>query len=208
MLLVRPATAWADPELVKVGHTRQMRGAWVASVANINFPSQSGLPRETQQQELLRILDCLQEARFNAIFFQVRPEGDALYKSPLEPWSRFLGGMPGADPGYDPLQFLVKQAHARNIEVHAWLNPYRARGLPQTGYPQAAPHLGVEQPDHVFRYRPYEWMDPAAPGVRARLLDVCRDLVTRYPIDGIHFDDYFYPYPDAGQPFPDGPSWA
>ena len=194
-------------ELVPVAHQRELRGAWVASVANLNWPSQSALPLEAQQKELLIILDRLQEARLNAIFFQVRPEGDALYRSELEPWSRFLGGTQGSDPGFDPLEFLIEAAHQRNIEVHAWLNPYRAQAVPPATAPPVAPHLAVEHPDQVHAYGQLLWMDPSAPAVRQRLLSVCRDLTERYDIDGLHFDDYFYPYPEGELEFPDQANW-
>lgn len=149
------------------------------------------------------MLDKLDEAGFNAIFFQVRPEGDALYSSELEPWSNSLTGTQGKNPGYDPLEHLVKEAHERNIEVHAWLNPYRAKAAsPQ----QVAPHMAVLHPEHVHDYGSVKWMDPGADVVQERLVKVCDDIATRYDVDGIHFDDYFYPYPN-GNPFPDDATW-
>jgi uncharacterized lipoprotein YddW (UPF0748 family) len=199
LLLAGAATA----ETVPVSHPRELRGAWVASVAHITFPSKPGLTGEQQREEMTRLLDTLHSSGFNAVFLQVRPEGDALYSSSLEPWSRFVGG----DPGYDPLEWTIEQAHARNLEVHAWLNPYRARGLPRTVEPFQAPHLGALLPEHVHRYGQFFWMDPGAPAVRERLVDVVRDLVARYDVDGIHFDDYFYPYPEGDQDFPDDWTW-
>ena len=197
-------------ELVQVGHKRQLRGVWVASVANMHWPSQAGQSGRQQRQDLCRILDSLAEAHFNAVFFQVRPEGDALYRSELEPWSRFLGGRQGQDPGYEPLNYLVNQAHARGIEVHAWLNPYRAQATPPP--PPAdlpvAPHLAAVQPESVLDYGPLRWMDPGSRPVRGRLVAVCQDLTRRYDLDGLHFDDYFYPYPDGELPFPDQASYA
>jgi uncharacterized lipoprotein YddW (UPF0748 family) len=194
------APAPREPELVNVGHQRELRGAWVATVYNINFPKSQTSTPETQKAELVAMLDRLQETRFNAIFFQVRPEGDALYKSELEPWSGSLTGKQGKDPGYDPLAFLVEEAHKRGIEVHAWLNPYRAGAATKD---QVAPHIGAIHPEHVHKYGAYEWMDPGAKPVQERLVDVCADLTKRYNIDGIHFDDYFYPYPDGNKQFPD-----
>ncbi len=190
-------------EHVPVSHFREMRGAWIASVWNINFPSSPGSSPETQKAELRRQLDRLQECGFNAVFFQVRPEGDALFSSQLEPWSSSLTGRQGQDPGYDPLQALIEEAQERNLEVHAWLNPFRA----QAASPNLAPpHLATTHPDLVHPYGPYLWMDPGAKEVQQRLVDVCQDLVERYDLDGIHFDDYFYPYPD-GKSFPDDASW-
>lgn len=209
LLLLCLALPVQAQERVKVGHTRQLRGAWVASVSNMHWPARPGLPIARQQQDLRQLLDCLSEARFNAVFFQVRPEGDALYRSELEPWSRFLGGRQGQDPGYDPLEYLVDQAHQRGLEVHAWLNPYRAQATPPP--PAAdlpvAPHLAVTEPESVLNYGSLRWMDPSSPPVRARLVEVCRDLTHRYDLDGMHFDDYFYPYPEGELEFPDRASY-
>lgn len=202
LLLVAPLSA---QELEKVGHPRQLRGAWVASVANLHWPSQSGQSAAQQQAELRRLLDALERCRFNAVFFQVRPEGDALYASKLEPWSRFLSGQQGGDPGYDPLELLTREAHQRNLEVHAWLNPYRAQAVPPPTSPAVAPHLSVTHPELVFPYGPLKWMDPSSEVVRDRLVEVCQDLTQRYDLDGLHFDDYFYPYPEGELPFPDHP---
>lgn len=190
-------------ELVKVEHAREMRGAWVASVANINWPSSAQLSPSDQQQEIRLTLDRMQAARLNAIFFQVRPEGDAFYCSELEPWSRFLMGGQGVDPGYDPLEYVVQEAHLRNIEVHAWLNPYRARAAAGRASGMIGPHLGFEEPGQILNYSKLKWMNPASWAVRQRLVDVCGDLTRRYDIDGIHFDDYFYPYPEDGHRFED-----
>lgn len=192
------------PELVDVGHRRELRGAWVATVYAMNFPSNPGSSAETQKQELTAMLDRLQECRFNAIFFHVRPEGDALYSSQLEPWSNSLTGTQGRDPGYDPLAFLIDEAHKRNIEVHAWLNPYRAEASSKT---HVAPHIAVTNPEVVHPYDKYKWMDPAAEPVQKRLVDVCADITRRYDVDGIHFDDYFYPYPANNKDFPDDATW-
>ena len=116
-----------DHALADVSHDRELRGLWVATVWNIDFPSGQSLSAQQQQDELVDLLDIMQEARMNALFFQVRPEADAVYQSDLEPWSRYLTGTQGQNPGYDPLAFAIEQAHARNIEVHAWFNPYRAK---------------------------------------------------------------------------------
>lgn len=185
--------------LVDVSHTRELRGAWVASVFNINFPSSNQLNAEQQKEEMTRMLDQLKECGFNSVFFQVRPEGDALYRSDLEPWSSSLTGQQGKDPGYDPLAFMIEQARERNLEVHAWLNPYRAKAASAQ---QVLPHIGALHPELVHDYGDVKWMDPGSEVVRERLVKVCADLTERYDIDGIHFDDYFYPYPN-GKSFPD-----
>jgi uncharacterized lipoprotein YddW (UPF0748 family) len=194
-----------DDGLVAVAHDRELRGVWIATVYNINFPSRPGLPAQEQQAELTGLLDTIEAAGLNAVFFQVRPEGDALYASSLEPWSRFLTGTQGQDPGYDPLAFLIDEAHARGVEVHAWLNPYRAQVNREN--PVAAPHVAVTMPEHMRAYGSLLWMDPGAPAVRDHTVEVVLDLVRRYAIDGIHFDDYFYPYPD-GTSFPDDATFA
>ncbi len=192
-------------QTVPVAHQRELRGAWVASVWNINFPGEPGQPAEQQKFELTAMLDRLKDCGFNAVFFQVRPEGDALYRSENEPWSAWLTGEQGRSPGYDPLEFLIGEAHARNIEVHAWLNPYRAQSGPQQ---RVAPHIAVEEPEQVHPYGSLKWMDPGAEIVRERLVDVAQDLTRRYDLDGIHFDDYFYPYPLNGVDFSDEKSYS
>ncbi len=192
------------PETVAVSHPRELRAVWVATVWNINFPSKKGLTPAQLRAELDALVDTTATAGLNAIVFQVRPEGDALYASTLEPWSRFLTGTQGRDPGLDPLAYLLEVAHARNIEIHAWLNPYRAKTA--SGAATVAPHIASLHPEHVYAYDGLGWMDPGVPVVQQRLLDVVADLVTRYRLDGIHFDDYFYPYPDG--PFPDDATYA
>ncbi|MBW1878275.1 MAG: family 10 glycosylhydrolase [Deltaproteobacteria bacterium] len=190
---------------VPVSHDRELRGAWVATVANINFPSTTGLSASQQQAELRSILDTLVASHLNAIFFQVRPESDALYDSDLEPWSRFLSGTQGVDPGYDPLAYLVDEAHDRGIEVHAWLNPYRAKS--SSGSTAVSPHPSVTLSQYAYPYSTYVWMDPGAQAVQDHVVAVIADVVDRYDIDGVHFDDYFYPYPD-GTDFPDSATYA
>ncbi len=188
-----------------MSHRRELRGGWVATVDNINWPSAPGLSAEQQQQELLAILDASAEAGLNAIFFQVRPEADALYASALEPWSRYLTGTQGQDPGYDPLAFAVHASHARGLELHAWFNPYRA-GLKHDD-PVADSHVAVALDEHVHRYGAHRWMDPGAPEVQDHTAAVVADVVHRYDIDGVHLDDYFYPYPTDAR-FPDQATYA
>lgn len=193
------------PELVDVSHVRELRGGWIATVANINWPSRPGLTSEAQRQELVALLDASAEAGLNAIFFQIRPEGDALYDSDLEPWSRYLTGTQGNDPGYDPLAFAIDAAHARGLELHAWFNPYRA-GLNHRDR-VSNDHVAVTMAEHVHKYGKHRWMDPGAPAVQDHTAAVVADVVARYDIDGVHFDDYFYPYPTKAR-FPDRATFA
>ncbi|MEZ0296261.1 MAG: family 10 glycosylhydrolase [Candidatus Methylacidiphilales bacterium] len=200
----------APPGVVStaIAHRRELRGAWIATVSNINFPPRAGMSADEQKAALLKQLNALQARHINAVFFQVRPECDALYKSSLEPWSRYLTGTQGKDPGYDPLGFLIAAAHKRNIEVHAWLNPYRAATAP--GKQMAASHITNRLASYVRSVPPYLWMDPGATEVQQHTVRVVMDIVRNYDVDGIHFDDYFYPYPRIpGVPidFPDGSTY-
>ena len=190
---------------------RELRAVWVASVGNMDWPSRSGLTSAQQQAELLTILDKLVQLRMNAIVLQVRPAADALYQSSIEPWSDFLTGEMGRapDPFYDPLAFATAEAHKRGIEMHVWINPYRAKD-PSTKAVSAG-HISRTHPELVRKYGPFLWMDPGEPAVRARTTNVVLDLVRRYDIDAVHMDDYFYPYPETRRgrelDFPDEPSY-
>lgn len=185
----------------------------MASVGNIDWPSKQGLTTEEQQKELLALLDLAQKLNLNAIILQVRPCCDALYASKLEPWSEYLTGQMGKapEPYYDPLEFAVNEAHKRGLELHAWFNPYRARNTGAKS-PVANNHISKTRPELVKKYGAYLWMDPAEPAVQEHSLKVIRDVVQRYDVDGIHIDDYFYPYKvkDAQGKvvdFPDDASW-
>jgi uncharacterized lipoprotein YddW (UPF0748 family) len=207
-----PAYAVVPPdELPAV--PREFRGVWVASVANIDWPSKPGLTSEQQQYELLAILDRAVALRLNAVIFQVRPAADALYPSPYEPWSEFLTGTMGKapEPYYDPLAFAIREAHRRGLELHAWFNPFRAR-YSGAKTPAAAQHVSRAKPQLVKKYGGFLWMDPGEPAVQEQTLKVMLDVVRRYDVDGIHIDDYFYPYREPGPrggylPFPDDASW-
>lgn len=181
---------------------REFRGVWVAAVANMDWPSRPGLPVESQKAELVRMLDRTRELGLNAFIFHIRPAGDALYASDLEPWSEYLTGEQGRapEPFYDPLEFAVQEAHARGLELHAWFNPYRARH-PSAQGPLASTHIANTHPELVKEYGSYLWMDPGEDAVRERSIAVVLDVVSRYDIDGVHIDDYFYPYREQG---PDG----
>lgn len=192
---------------------REFRAVWLATVDNIDWPSKPGLPVEAQKAELLALLELARRTRLNAVLFQVRPSADALYPSKLEPWSYFLTGAMGRAPvpAWDPLQFAITEAHRRGIELHAWVNPYRSRHPADKG-PAAAGHVSRRAPAWTRKYGPYGWMDPGEPGVRKHTTDVILDIVRRYDVDGVHMDDYFYPYPvqtrrGADVPFPDDRPW-
>lgn len=185
------------------------RGAWVASVYNINYPSKTGLSVDAQKNEIIRLLDTAKRARLNALLVQVRPEGDALYSSSLEPWSRYLTGSQGGSPGFDPLAFFISEGKKRGIEIHAWLNPYRAAADGSKG--RASGHISKRFPQYTYRVGSSLWMDPGAPQVQDHIVRVVSDIVKRYDVAGVHFDDYFYPYPkDNGDvyPFPDDATYA
>ena len=192
---------------------REFRAAWIATVANIDWPSKPGLPADRQRAELATLLDRAAATGLNAVILQVRPCADALYDSPLEPWSEYLSGTMGTppDPPYDPLAFAVEEAHARGLELHCWFNPYRVRHSDAAG-PVASTHASVSLPDAVRRYGKFLWFDPGEPVAADRFIEVVCDVVRRYDVDGVHIDDYFYPYPikEEGSevPFPDADSHA
>ena len=186
---------------------REFRGVWVATVANMDWPSKPGLSTDEQQREMIAILDRARELKFNAIILQVRTSCDAFYPSELEPWSEYLTGQQGKapEPFYDPLKMWIEQAHARGLELHAWFNPFRARHPAATT--NAANHISKTHPEWVKQYGKYQWLDPGEPATREHTLRVIRDVVAKYDVDGVHFDDYFYPYPEKGEDFPDEASW-
>jgi len=181
----------------------EIRGAWIATVHNINFPSKQGLSAEEQKAQITRLLDAAQRARLNAVFFQARPESDALYASKIEPWSRYLTGTQGSAPAFDPLAFCIAEARKRGIVVHAWLNPYRAAA--NTSFARTSNHISRRYPQFAYRVGSVLWMDPGAKPVQDHILAVVRDLLSRYDLAGIHFDDYFYPYPTSSGALPNFP---
>ena len=192
---------------------REFRAAWVSTVANIDWPSRRDLSSDKQKAEIITILDNAVSLKLNAIVLQVRPAADAIYPSSIEPWSEFLTGEQGRAPSpyYDPLQFWLEQAHARGLELHAWFNPFRARTA-QTKTVMAANHISKQYPQLVKTYGDLQWMDPGEPLAVQQTLNVISDVVRRYDVDGIHIDDYFYPYPVKGsngqeQEFPDDQAW-
>lgn len=204
MMLTQPKINVPEP-------LREFRAVWVATVDNIDWPSRPGLSTKAMKSELLAIINKCEYLHLNAILLQVRPSADALYNSSIEPWSYFLTGKQGVGPtDFDPLQFAIEESHRRGIELHAWCNPYRAMHPAQKS-PNAAMHISQTNPELVKEYGSYLWLDPGHPKVQERTFQVFMDLVKRYDIDGIHIDDYFYPYPvkvdGKTVPFPDDKSW-
>jgi uncharacterized lipoprotein YddW (UPF0748 family) len=190
----------------------EFRGVWVASVDNINWPSRPGLSEGEAKAELEGLLDRAVGTGFNAVLLQVRPSADALYRSELEPWSAYLTGEQGKDPGWDPLEFAVGAAHGRGLELHAWVNPFRVKAKGRE-FARGRGNLADRQPTWVRSYGKVEWMDPGEPAARAHTLAVVEDIVRRYDIDGVHIDDYFYPYAERGADgkdveFPDDATFA
>jgi len=210
----RPATCAGH----RVEAPRELRGMWLTTVLNLDWPSRAGLDADTVRAEYRGWLDLAQRLNHNAIFVHVRPSGDALWPSAYAPWSEWLTGRrDGQDPGWDPLSYIVDEAHARNLELHAWFNPYRG-SQPAPSGPGA--DLARLAPDHPLRRHP-EWavtfpdtdarrlyFNPGIPQVRRFVEDAILEAVTRYDIDGVHFDDFFYPYPVAGHEFDDAAAFA
>jgi uncharacterized lipoprotein YddW (UPF0748 family) len=184
---------------------REFRAVWVATVGNIDWPSRAGLSTAQQQAELVAILERARTLNLNAVVFQVRPAADALYDSPLEPWSEYLSGTMGRAPSpyYDPLAFAVAEAHKRGLELHAWFNPYRARAA-AARTPAAPTHVTLAKPELVRAYNAMQWMVPGEPETMAHSLAVVLDVVRRYDVDGVHIDDYLLPYKIADSAGPQG----
>lgn len=182
---------------------REFRAVWVATVANIDWPSKAGLSSVEQREEIISILDLHQANGMNAIILQVRPTADAIYPSDLEPWTRFLSGEQGVapEPLYDPLDFWIQESHRRGMELHAWFNPYRINMSAKDSL--AAGHIAHQHPEWCFDYGGRTYFSPANPWVWEFVTTVVLDVVRRYDIDAVHFDDYFYPYAIAGESIPD-----
>ncbi len=187
----------------------EFRGAWIASVANIDWPSKPGLPSEQQKQEFITLLDNLKALGTNAVIVQIRPVCDALYSSKIEPWSRYLTGTQGEPPSplYDPMVFMVEEAHKRNMEFHAWFNPYRAL-MDSKKNPNSPSHITRAHKEWIISYGGKSYLDPGQPEVREYVTRIITDVVKRYDIDAVHLDDYFYPYREAGKVFADNKTFA
>ncbi|WP_188191059.1 glycoside hydrolase family 10 protein [Nonomuraea sp. SYSU D8015] len=220
LALAAAASAVPLPALAETGYVpplHQMRGMWIASVVNINWPSKPGLTADEQKVEFLAWLDVAVQRRLNSVFVQIRPTADAFWPSPYEPWSHWLTGTQGQDPGYDPLGFAVEETHKRGLAFHAWFNPYRVsmQADPAKLHPD---HPGRKRPDWIVPFGGKLYYNPGMPEVRKFCQDAMMDAVTRYDIDGLHFDDYFYPtnttafddsaaFAQHGAGFPDLASW-
>ncbi|MEU5715076.1 family 10 glycosylhydrolase [Streptomyces sp. NPDC020403] len=185
----------------------ELRGVWISTVANVDWPSRTGLTAAAQQAELTAHLDRAVDLRLNAVVLQVRPTADALWPSPYEPWSQYLTGVQGKDPGWDPLGTAVREAHARGLELHAWFNPYRVANHTDPSR-LVASHPARLHPEWAVPYGGKLYYNPGLPEVRAFVQDAMLDAVSRYPVDAVHWDDYFYPYPVAGQDFDDDDTYA
>ncbi|MGA5756763.1 glycoside hydrolase family 10 protein [Nonomuraea bangladeshensis] len=212
-----PLPAFADTDAAYVPPLHQMRGMWIASVVNINWPSKQGLTADQQKAEYLAWLDLAVQRGLNSVFVQIRPTADAFWPSPFEPWSEYLTGKQGQDPGYDPLGFAVEETHKRGLAFHAWFNPYRVsmQADPAKLHPD---HPGRKHPDWIVPFGGKLYYNPGMPEVRKFCQDAMMDAVTRYDIDGLHFDDYFYPtnttafddsaaFAQYGAGFPDLAAW-
>ncbi|MFF9071664.1 glycoside hydrolase family 10 protein [Streptomyces sp. NPDC014872] len=186
---------------------RELRGVWVATVANLDWPSKPGLTAAAQRAELIDHLDEAVDRRLNAVMLQVRPTADALWPSPYEPWAQYFTGVQGKDPGWDPLGTAVREAHDRGLELHAWFNPYRVANHTDPSR-LAAAHPARLHPDWVLPYGGKLYYNPGLPEVRRFVQDAMLDAVRRYDVDAVHWDDYFYPYPVAGQEFADDAAYA
>ncbi|MEJ7611814.1 MAG: family 10 glycosylhydrolase [Ferruginibacter sp.] len=183
---------------------KEFRGVWIATIDNIDWPDTPRIGAEQQKASFIKLLDMHKKNGMNAIVFQIRPAADAFYPSPYEPWSQWLTGVQGVPPVplYDPLEFMIAETHRRGMEFHAWMNPYRAV-FNITRSSVAADHITRTRPEWFVTYGGKKYFDPALPAAQDFVTEIVKDVVKRYKPDAIHFDDYFYPYPLPGIPFPD-----
>jgi uncharacterized lipoprotein YddW (UPF0748 family) len=187
----------------------EFRAAWIATVDNIDWPTKGNFNTDSQKLEFIRILDMHKRNGLNAVIVQIRPAADAFYPSQYEPWSEWLTGKQGRPPSpyYDPLAFMIEETHKRGMEFHAWCNPYRA--VFKIGVSTIAPtHITRVHPEWFLTYGDTKYFDPGNKEVQQFVTNVIKDIVHRYDVDAIHFDDYFYPYRIAGKEFPDYTSYA
>lgn len=198
-------TSLSPEEVFVMNHPkRELRSAWITTFTNLDWPSKRGLTSTQQKAEFVNIVNEFEENSINAVIGQVRASSDAFYNSELSPWSEWLTGKQGQAPdnGFDPLAFMVKECHDRNMEFHAWFNPFRA--ISHVKFSSvAADHITQKKPEWFFKYGNTVYYNPGIPEVRKYICDVVREVVKNYDIDGVHFDDYFYPYTIQGQEIPD-----
>lgn len=184
------------------GTKKEMRAAWISTVYNIDWPSKPGLSVLQQKSEFVKMLDELKQIGINAVMVQVRPTSDALYPSKLVPWSKVLTGTQGKDPGYDPLAFMIAEAHKRDMEFHAWFNPFRGN-TDNKIETLADNHPAKQHPEWIVPHKGLLLLNPGIPDVRTHIIDAIMEVVRNYDIDGVHLDDYFYPYGISEVPFLD-----
>jgi len=184
----------------------EFRGVWIATVSNTNWPDKTA-SADSQKAAFSKLMDEAEAMNLNAVVVQIRPTADAFYKSQLNPWSEYLTGTQGKDPGYDPLAYMVQEAHKRGLEFHAWFNPFRV-SMNENEKTWADNSVAVTHPDWVVDYGGQKWLDPGLPAVRKYVVDSIMEVVNNYDIDAIHFDDYFYPYPAGNRDFPDDWSYG
>lgn len=193
-------------EKAKPKQQKEFRGVWVASVGNIDWPSKKGLSVEQQKREYLDILDNVERWNMNAVVVQVKPTGDSFYPSKYSPWSEYLTGKQGVNPGYDPLKFMVEEAHKRGIEFHAWFNPYRL-AVSTNRSKLASDSIVFSNPSWIVEYAGKLYLNPGVPEVDDYVVDSIMEVVKNYDIDAVHMDDYFYPYKEKNQEYPDNETY-
>lgn len=198
---IKPTPASAEENYNYVKH--ELRAVWIATVTNIDWPSKKGLPIDQQKQEFIKLLDDVKNMSMNAVVVQIKPTADAFYPSKYGPWSEYLTGTQGMDPGYDPLAFMIEEAHKRNLEFHAWFNPYRITMNHKDLTRLSADHPARQHPEWVEAYGNQLYYNPGIPEARKFIIDGIIEVVKNYDIDAVHMDDYFYPYKIAGVEFPD-----
>ena len=186
---------------------KEFRAVWVASVGNIDWPSEKGLSISEQKQEFIEILENVKKWNMNAVVVQIKPAADSFYPSKYAPWSAYLTGTQGKDPGYDPLKFMVDEAHKRGIEFHAWFNPYRV-GITTDTTKLSKDNIAFSKPKWMIKYGGKLYLNPGEPGVDDYVVDEIMEVVNNYDIDGVHMDDYFYPYKVKDQEYPDQSTYS
>ncbi|MDR1876724.1 MAG: family 10 glycosylhydrolase [Flavobacteriaceae bacterium] len=188
--------------------SEEFRAVWVSTVFNIDWPTKTGLSAEEQKQEFITLLDNVKKWNMNAVVVQVKPSSDAFYMSKLSPWSKYLSGKQGVNPGYDPLEFMIKEAHKRNIEIHAWFNPFRLSAGSASWSVLSTDNIAYKHPEWVVRYGDQLYLNPGIPEVADYVVDCIAEVIKNYQVDGIHLDDYFYPYKIGKLEYPDYKEYA